>query len=184
MYSLFRTEVRNQTFVRNYILSRCVILLYQVESESLTPAWYVLVARSPGRPSQNLSSIYRLFVSRTQNGTQTKRKIVFPLAALFVSWWISQQMISSFSSIFMASTRTKITFRSLCMYAKTYAGYIIPKGRVPVFFVPNSFWATKGHGRGRRSLVLSRDVGTSFLWFRSPWNNGTNWLCVWVASFK
>ena len=81
---------------------------------------------------------------------------------------------SSFSSIFMASTRTKITFRSLCMYAKTYAGYIIPKGRVPVFFVPNSFWATKGHGRGRRSLVLARDVGTSFLWFRSPWNNGTN----------
>ena len=110
-----------------------------------------------------------------KTGHKQNGKLFFPCIGCFICILMNFSTVdSSFSSIFMASTRTKITFRSLCMYAKTYAGYIIPKGRVPVFFVPNSFWATKGHGRGRRSLVLARDVGTSFLWFRSPWNNGTN----------
>ena len=57
---------------------------------------------------------------------------------------------SSFSSIFMASTRTKITFRSLCMYAKTYAGYYSERSSTRIFcpkFV-------LGHERARERAAI------------------------------
>ena len=138
----------NQTFVRNYILSRCVILLYQVESESLTPAWYVLVARSPGRPSQNLSSIYRLFVSRTQNGTQTKRKIVFPLAALFVSWWISQQLIRHFLPYLWLPPVRKLRFVVYVCTQRLTQAILFRKVEYPYFLSQIRFGPRKGTGEG------------------------------------
>ena len=59
---------------------------------------------------------------------------------------------SSFSSIFLASTRTKITFRSLCKYAKTYAGYIIPKGRSSTRIFCPKF--VLGHERARERAAI------------------------------
>ena len=135
--------------------------------------------------SELVVNLSPLCVPDTKRDTnKTENCFSLALAALFVSWWISQQLIRHFLPYLWLPPVRKLLRFVVYVCTQRLTQDIIPKGRVPVFFVPNSFWATKGHGRGRRSLVLSRDVGTSFLWFRSPWNNGTNWLCVWVASFN
>ena len=109
----------------------------------------------PGsRPAQNLSSIYRLFVSRKQNGKLLLLRLLFFLMN-------STRVDTSFPTIYFTVSTYGTKLRFVCRQA-------IPKGRVPVFKIPNSFRGTKGHGTRRRSIVFSRIVRTTFRWFRSP----------------
>ena len=128
-----------------YYLRRYLQCLFQV---CLLVCVKFLPSLGPGRPSQNLSSIFRLFVSRTQ---QQSRKLLFFRLFFYLDEFHKSRFVISFH-IYTLSTRTEITFR---MYIYTQA---IPKGRVPVFYIPNSFWATKGHGRRRRSFWFSHEM--------------------------
>jgi hypothetical protein len=87
-----------------------------------------------------------------KTGHKQNGKLFFPCIGCFICILMNFSTVdSSFSSIFMASTRTKIiTFRSLCMYAKTYAGYYSERSSTRIFcpkFV-------LGHERARERAAI------------------------------
>ena len=87
-----------------------------------------------------------------KTGHKQNGKLFFPCIGCFICILMNFSTVdSSFSSIFMASTRTKIiTFRSLCMYAKSYAGYYSERSSTRIFcpkFV-------LGHERARERAAI------------------------------
>ena len=106
---------------------------------------------SVARSRSTLSELVVNFSPLCVPDTTTKQKIVVLSAVFYLDEFHKSRFVISFH-IYTVSTRTEITFR---MYIYTQA---IPKGRVPVFYIPNSFWATKGHGRRRRSFWFSHEM--------------------------